>query len=393
MTTHSTLTATHRNVDVPTLQQLLTERRDARADYVVPASQLKANFELLSFETPDGDVTVKPSDQMIGDLANRLDIPVKYLRACYQRAETTQDLDSRILHERSIQGQLRAMLSSVGDRSYLIRTFKPAYPDGLWGGGPSYGRAMLSDRYSLIDDYDVALAVFDGIEQAGHSVVVQGVDVTPRNMRIRIHSPAVNYMATEWLKDYKNPFSPDHTGYQPGTEPIVFAGFEVSNSEVGAGAFTIAPRIWVKICRNGYVIRNDQVREVHLGGRQEAGQIEWSADTQRKAVELVTARTRDAVTTFLSPDYLESTIRQLEDASAKPVPLETATAVIAELASDFAWTEDEQKNLFARFARGGQETAGGIMHAVTALAQETADPHRAADLEWSALDVLAAASS
>jgi hypothetical protein len=58
----------------------------------------------------------------------------------------------------------------------------------------------------------------------------------------------------------------------------VFAGFVISNSETGCGAFTLTPRLIVQVCRNGMTIIKDAIRAVHLGsgllpssGRHRAG--------------------------------------------------------------------------------------------------------------------------
>ena len=87
-------------------------------------------------------------------------------------------------------------------------------------------------------------------------------------------------------------------------EPVLFAGFVISNSEVGDGAWSITPRIVAEICGNGLQITADVTRAVHLGSRQDEGVVRYSADTMDKELALITARARDAVATFLSPDYL-----------------------------------------------------------------------------------------
>ena len=46
---------------------------------------------------------------------------------------------------------------------------------------------------------------------------------------------------------------------------MVFAGWVLSNSETGCGAFTITPRLVVHVCRNGMTITKDALRAVHLG--------------------------------------------------------------------------------------------------------------------------------
>jgi hypothetical protein len=75
----------------------------------------------------------------------------------------------------------------------------------------------------------------------------------------------------------------------------VFAGFEITNSEVGTGRSTITPPLTVRICGNGLTISGDALSKVHVGARLDEGVIRWSRDTERGALELVTAQSRDAV--------------------------------------------------------------------------------------------------
>lgn len=61
--------------------------------------------------------------------------------------------------------------------------------------------------------------------------------------------------------------------------PVVFAGFVISNSETGHGSFSIIPQITIQVCDNGMTFTRDAMREVHLGGRLQDGVIRWSSDT------------------------------------------------------------------------------------------------------------------
>jgi hypothetical protein len=68
---------------------------------------------------------------------------------------------------------------------------------------------------------------------------------------------------------------------------------------------------------------------VHFGSRQEEGVIRYSTDTLDKGLALITARTRDAVVTFLSPDYLRAKVSEIERQAGVPVrhPEETVRQV------------------------------------------------------------------
>src|SRR5690606_41422270 len=105
-------------------------------------------------------------------------------------------------------------------------------------------------------------------------------DRADRRMYVRVIAPEVRALAPTLLRGYTSPF----TGEKGADNPTVFAGFVLSNSEVGNGAYTITPRIVVQVCSNGMTITKDLVRAVHLGGRLEEGTVRWSAETEERRV-------------------------------------------------------------------------------------------------------------
>lgn len=167
---------------------------------------------------------------------------------------------------------------------------------------------------------------------------------------------------------------------------MLFAGFVISNSEVGEGAWSITPRIVAEICGNGLQIVADVARAVHLGSRQEEGVVRYSADTQDKELALITARARDAVATFLSPDYLYAKVTEIERKAGAPIrhPEET----VQQVAKAARFSDELADAVLAHFIRGGQLTVGGVMQAVTSVAQTLDDADTASDLEAQALRVM-----
>ncbi len=57
------------------------------------------------------------------------------------------------------------------------------------------------------------------------------------------------------------------------------------------------------------------------------------------------------------------------------------------------FTDDQQRDILAHFIRGGDLTAGGVMHAVTSVAQTLDDADTAHEMESLALRALEAAAS
>ena len=266
------------------------------------------------------------------------------------------------------------------ERKFLIRCLR-----GDSGGGAA--RAFLSDGYKIIDNLDVLLAALDGVRGSGFPVHIDGCDLTERRMYVRVVCEEVRVLAPVLLGGYRSPF----TGAAGADNPVVFAGFVITNSETGCGAFTLTPRLVAEVCRNGATITRDAMRAVHLGERHEEGRVTWSGNTLDKTLALITAKTTDAVTTFLDPAYVQRAVRAMERDAGHPVadPEETVRTVSQRL----RFTDDQAHDILAHFIRGGDVTAGGVMHAVTSVAQTLDDADTAHEMESLALRALELAAT
>ncbi|MFI7012624.1 DUF932 domain-containing protein [Streptomyces sp. NPDC050145] len=373
-----------RNADLPDLVRILEDQNRRKLDVIAPASALRLHDGMLhvsgveSMLTEDGvtqvDGIYRPTGVTDEGIANKLRIPLAYLRR--MRAENVPLLDDNV----------NSWLGQDPGRRFMLRAFRS---DSAPGGSPAEGvaRALLSDSYKLIDNLDVLLAALDGVKQSGHPTRVTGCDLTDRRMHVRVESDAVAVQARELLRGYRSPFD----GRSGDELPMVSAGFVITNSEVGSGAYTITPRIVFQVCTNGMTETRDVMRSVHLGGKQEEGVVSWSGQTQRKTLELITSKTTDAVRTFLSREYVEAKVASMEAAAG--TPLADPAKTIEHVTNTLSIGTEAKESILAHFVRGGQMTAGGVLHAITSTAQTIKDADQAAELEGLALPALNAAAA
>lgn len=385
-----------RNATLPDLFELLKDQQARKVDMVVSAAKLRArggNLVVAGSEqiiTLDGvtsaDGVYRPTSVADEGIALKLGIPQAYLRKL--RVERPDMYDSNVngwLAGRSVvRGGERTVIHPADERSFLLRTFRGD------DGGEGVARALLSDKFALtMDNLDILTAALSGVRMANTEVEVVGGDLSDQKMYVRVKAPAIQALAPTLLKNYRSPFS----GASGADNPTVFAGFEISNSEVGKGAFSITPRLIVEVCSNGMKITRDAMRAVHLGSRMDEGTIRWSQDTQERTLGLITAKARDAVATFLDIDYMKSVIEDLEKVAGAPVkaPAETLKVIGKKLAFD----DETIAGVLDHFIKGGDVTAGGVLHAVTSFAQGVSDADAAAELEgvaFKAMELAAAAS-
>lgn len=355
-----------RRTSLDALATRLQAEQHRKLDVIAPSTAIRAhNGRLIvdgtTHELSETGVTsapgvFAPTGVCETGIADKLGIPVSYLRKTRVEAPDLWDAN--------VNGWLKR-----AERSYMVRAFRPT------SGGAGVARAFLSPGYRIIDNLDILTAALEGVRQTGASVQIESCDLSDKRMYIRITSEEVRAYAPALLRRYRSPF----TGARGADNPVVFAGFEISNSETGCGAFTIVPRMVVQVCKNGMTITEDAIRAVHLGGRQEDGVVRWSDRTQALTLELVTAKTVDAVRTVLNKDYMMRHLRSIEAAAGAPVTDPEAT--ITTVSQRLKFTEATRAAVFSHFIAGADVTAGGVLHAVTSVAQTLADPDEAHDLE------------
>ncbi|MGZ0153752.1 hypothetical protein ACXJJ3_42250 (plasmid) [Kribbella sp. WER1] len=389
---------TLRNQDLRSLVTMLQHQQVQKSDFIAPAGAIRAEEGTIVVTgveaklSEDGvtqvDGEYRPTYTFLAGLANKLDIPVGYLKRMHQQRPDLFDanvngwLHGRPAFDRTADGRIELNHGEVPgmQRSFMMRTFRGE-------DGPGLGRALLSDKYKRIDNLDALFATLDGIKAADVPIDVRGCDLTESRMYVRIQAEGIKAYAPQLLKDYRSPFSG-----KTGTEnPTVFAGVLVSNSEVGAGAFTITPQLVVEVCDNGMTINLDVVKAVHVGSRIADGVIDWSDEARQKEVELMRVKARDAVRTFLNVDYVNRTIARLEVAAGAPVS--RADKVVRSVGKKLSFSEEQIEGILDHFIKGGQTTAGGVMQAVTSYAQTIPNADVANEVESQGVEAMMLAAA
>ncbi|QDH91705.1 hypothetical protein SEA_PHRAPPUCCINO_27 [Mycobacterium phage Phrappuccino] len=383
-----------RHAELGDLVSVLQAQQRQTVDLVVPAAELAVHGGNLAVMTAppvidangvlDPNGYYRPTANADSQLASLFGIPVKYIRRL--RAEHVDLYDTNI--------NQWSMHEDFADKKVLVRL--------LWGANPEDPgtngilRAVLSDRYGARDNFDTLLAVLDGIREAGLSaddLKISG-DLTDDKMYVTVEAPEIQGYGWKLLEGYRSPYGngrgTGHGGMDAENLPIVSAGLIIRNSETGGGALSITPRLVVRACSNGLQCTKDAMRQVHLGAKLAEGAIVWSDATRKAANDLARTQAADAVKSFLSATYVQKVIDEIE--AEVETPVHDVPATIEIVAKDQGYTQDESKSILDHFIRGGQITAGGVLHAVTAAVQQIEDPERAFELEAGAIDAMRVAA-
>jgi hypothetical protein len=372
-----------RNASLSQLVDELGEQQTRKVDLIVPARDLWSHrgnvvvrgageATLTDTGVTPGNLEFLPSPVFDEGVSSKLSETGRPFSRAYLRG--LRDTGRTDLIDANINGLLHgnADLGVAGDpRKFLVRTFNSG------NGGMGLARALLSDSYKTLDNWDVLMAALSGMQAAGLDAhVVRAADLTNRRMYVKIVAPEVQALAPELLKNYRSPF----TGNRGADNPTVFAGFVLSNSETGGGAFTITPRLEVEVCTNGMTITEDAVRRTHLGAKlEDEGVVKYSDATLRKNLELITSQTADAVRSFLDVEYMTKVITRVEARAGEPVA--KPQDVVQTIVKREAFTKADTDGILDHFIKGGDVTRGGMLNALTSYAQTVENPDRAYAIE------------
>lgn len=379
-----------RNASPRDLAAVLQAQQRQSVDLVLPAEKVALFGGMLVIEGADlvllDDGVLDPNgmyrltanaDAQLGD---RFGIPTKYIRTL--RTSNVPLLDENINNW--------AAHSSNTERKVLVRLMVGQNPEDPTVTG--YCRAVMSNRFFDYDNFDVLLAALNGIREAGlaaDDLDIRG-DLTDDKMFVTVNAPEIKGYGHKLVEGYRSPYAngrgTGHGGMDAENLPIVSAGLLITNSPTGNGQLKFIPRLTVRVCNNGLQITKDAMCKTHLGGVLEEGSIQWSAQTRKSSIELAKNQARDAVATFLSVDFVQAKIDEIEAESDTEV--KDVNRTIEAVAKQMAYSEDEANDILNFFMDGGQRTAGGVLNAVTAAVQQIEDPERAFEIEAGALDAM-----
>lgn len=307
-----------------------------------------------------GHVGYVPTDLCHGQIAEKLGIPMQYYRKM------------QMSHQQLLEYNINLWLAKDESIKYLLRTFDGGADQQL-----NIARALLSDRFHLLDNYDVMFHALKAIKEMGVNVQITKAEVTERRMYLHVICPEIEHDATEFLKDYLKTNDAVGNG--------IVSGLVISNSEVGQGSFQIRPRAVIVKCNNGLVAKDESYTRIHLGGRMESGLIEWSEKTKQKNFELVMSQTQDAVKTFLSKDYLGKMVTKIADAHR--IPLNYPIDAVQNVCKELTINDEDKRDILKYFVQDGDTNASGIFQAITRKAGDM-DADTQHDLEAAAFGLL-----
>ena len=324
------------------LAQELERQLGTKQDLVVPSSVLQCRTDegghlKMMVEARTGISEYGVNRLARHQLADKLKIPYAYFER--MRVEQPTLLDNN----------LNTWLRSDGDRR-MLRTL-----DGEV-------RAVLSDRYRRLDNFDLAENVLP-ILQRLDGARFESVELTETKMYLKVVTPRVEIEIA------------------PGD--VVQAGLVITNSEVGCGTLSVQPLVFRLVCRNGLIVPDRTLRKTHVG---RAIQVEdelvnvFRDDTLAADDRAFFLKVRDVVEAAVSVTTLRQIAVKMQKTRDIPLTGDPVTTVEV-LANRYTLNDAERCGVLRHLIVEGDLSAYGLVNAVTHYSQYVEDYDRATEFE------------
>ena len=223
-------------------------------------------------------------------------------------------------------------------------------------------RALLSDRYRRIDNFEVASAVLpiiSGMDGAS----VESCELTESRMYLKVVNPRVT---AEVKKG-----------------DIVQAGIIISNSEVGMGSVNVSPLVYRLVCSNGMIAQDGAVRKYHVGRANESGEdfSIYRSETIEADDKAFLMKLEDSVKAAVDQARFAAIVDKMREATETTMEAKVVPQVVELASKEYGITEAEGKGILGHLIAGGDLSLYGLANAVTRQAQDVESYDRSTELE------------
>ena len=235
-------------------------------------------------------------------------------------------------------------------------------------------RALLSDRYRRIDNFEVASAVLPIISRM-EGAGVESCELTDSRMYLKVVNPRV----TAEIKK----------------GDIVQAGVLISNSEVGMGSVTVSPLIYRLVCSNGMIAEDGKLRKYHVGRANESREdfSIYCNETIEADDKAFLMKLEDSVKAAVDQARFAAIVDKLRESTEATFQPQQVQQVVELASKEYGFTDSESNGILGHLAAGGDLSLYGLANAVTRQAQDVASYDRSTELEATGYRIITMAPS
>lgn len=345
-----------------TLMELGTElirQRDVKRDYLLDTDHIQMDYvadsgaHMLTLHNPmlNCQTLVGVNDIAHRQIGTQLGIPLRYYNKMRE--------ENPLLLADNVNSWMHKQPSSR-----MIRTL-----DGT-------ARAFLSDRYRVIDNFEVANAVLPVIADMPDARI-ESCELTDERMYIKVVNPRLT------------------ADVVPGD--VVQSGVLITNSEVGEGCVKVQPLLYRLVCTNGMVVadRTASSRTTHLGRGNMAGEdyTLYSTETLLADNNALMLKIRDTVRASADLTRFQQSIQRMKDAREAKITARSIPDMIELAAADYGFTKPESEGILQHLLRDEDMSLYGLANAVTRAAQDVKSYDRSTEMESIGYSILTMSGS
>jgi hypothetical protein len=299
----------------------------------------------------EGSVSVEKGSAVIGmdtkartQLVDKVGMPVKYYN---------QLVDMKLQELASFN--VNTLLGNRPLEKVMVRSFLA--DDGL------KIRAILSNRYRCLDNYDLFLAAADTFRGCNATMWTARTWGSGEGFELF----GVSEEIQQKIRIDRTFDRPDHFITKFGDDGDVnYAAVRVSNSETGAGGLSVTMSMMRAVCNNLCVWGN-RVSQIHLEKRKEEEGLIMSDDRSAAEANVIWLKIRDAIKTAFSKEAFEKYVAKMNDLTQIEIKSSVPETVKAVLA-DYPISKTSIDSIIGELLGSGDLSAYGIVQAVTAQA-------------------------
>jgi hypothetical protein len=298
----------------------------------------------------DGNSKRPLHEHALGQVAERASVPMPFVHNLMSKGDWGLQL---------LAHNFQTLYANGEKKKYLVRSIN------------GQARGFLSDHYRRIDCRPIVESFAKGCEKIG-AVPVEGLGGDTR-IAIKALLPMV---------------------FEPFKDEIIAIGVVLSNSDFGNGALSIRAFILRLACING-VIREEVLRQVHLGGRLDENMI-FSKKTYELDTKTMCSAVSDIMTGALGPEKVNASIEAVKKASEQKI---SDVGTLMKQLQKSLLLKSEADEVKKVFNDGGIEqlplgqSMYRMSHAISWVAKTAKTPERRLELEQAAGEVMTRAAA
>jgi len=164
----------------------------------------------------------------------------------------------------------------------------------------------------------------------------------------------------------------------------MYAGTVASNSEVGAGALSIALLAYRLACLNGMILPDGKFRAFHLGKRQAGDEAAYELlrdETKVAEDKVLLMKARDVAAGIFTQENFDKVLGRMRAATEVHMETKRPDKAVEVLAKQVGLNGEEQVSVLTHLLQGGDLSRWGFANAVTRMAQDVPSYDRSVQLE------------